>query len=87
MKSRLQNLFVFFQIYFQPTFTMWILKVNAIVKNYLVFYHSSKNIPHTRMVYDGFGYYFLSTCQVDYQGDLVVYYIMLAPLLTNEVNK
>jgi hypothetical protein len=31
------------------------------------------------MVYDGFCCYFLSTCQVDFQGDLIVYFTMLMP--------
>jgi hypothetical protein len=29
IKKKLQNLFVFLEIYFQPTFTIWSLKVNA----------------------------------------------------------
>jgi hypothetical protein len=31
------------------------------------------------MVYDGFCDYFLFICQVDYQGDLVIYFTMLMP--------
>jgi hypothetical protein len=31
------------------------------------------------MVYDGFCCYFFSTCQLDYQGDLVVYFTMFLP--------
>ncbi len=32
---------------------------------------------HIKIVYDRFCCYFFSTCQVDYQGDLVVYFTML----------
>lgn len=36
------------KIYFQHTSTMWSLKVKCtIVKNYFIFDHSSKSIPHT----------------------------------------
>jgi hypothetical protein len=31
------------------------------------------------MVYDGFYCYFLSTCQVDCEGDLVVHFTMFMP--------
>jgi hypothetical protein len=48
------------------------------VKNYFVFDHSSKSI-HSQMVYDGFCCYFIFTCQVDCQIDLVVYFTMLWP--------
>jgi hypothetical protein len=32
------------------------------------------------MVYDGFCCHFLSTCEIDCQGDLVIYFTMLMPI-------
>jgi hypothetical protein len=35
------------------------------------------------MVYDGFFCYFFSTCQIDCQGDLIVYFTMFIPFRLN----
>jgi len=39
-----------------------------------------------QMVYDGFCCYFIYTCQVDYQGNLIVYFTNFCPMGSFQLN-
>jgi hypothetical protein len=62
MKSKHQNLFVFWKKYLKPTFTIWNMKINAHYCNhilYLIIKMKTFNVPQ---FYNGFYCYFKCTC-------------------------